>query len=191
MTPEDEVWKPIPGYARHYEVSNYGRVRKLGRWSDGLNTYEYRLLALDDTHDGYFRIGIGAGRHRKRLPVHRFVLLAFLGPSELKVNHKDGQKRNNHLPNLEYVTNRENALHSYYVLGQQPMRGSSHGSSKLTETDVIEMRRLRRDGATLKELMSKFNITAGAISGICQHRTWKHTLQPGEHPLKPHTIMPH
>ena len=65
---------------------------------------------------GYFQIPLRVnGQYKTRL-VHRLVAEAFLGPSDLSINHKDGVKDNNHIDNLEYVTRSENTLHAYNVL---------------------------------------------------------------------------
>lgn len=93
-----EIWKEIPGLER-YEVSNLGRVRRGGK---------IHKLTLDST--GYLKAHIG---ERPRL-VHRLVAEAFIGESGGKqVDHIDGDKTNNAVENLRWVTPSENVRHSY------------------------------------------------------------------------------
>lgn len=103
-----EVWKPVKEY--NYEVSSLGRVR---------NTSNNKILSLfDKNRMGYYRVILFKDGQRKRHFVHRLVAETFLENLENKpqVNHKDGNKQNNRLENLEWSTNSENQLHSYYVL---------------------------------------------------------------------------
>jgi hypothetical protein len=101
-----EEWRDIPGYEGLYQVSNFGRVKSL-RKSCVLkeqnlpNGYPYAALKVD-------------GVQRNRL-IHRLVAAAFIQNPENKqeVNHKDGNKRNNHVENLEWVTRFENIKHAF------------------------------------------------------------------------------
>lgn len=98
-------WKPVVGYEGLYEVSNYGQVKnvKTQKVLMPRNSTSYSLVALFDK-----------GK-RKDVKVHRLVAKSFLPNPENKpqVNHKDGNKVNNHLSNLEWCTNSENQKHAY------------------------------------------------------------------------------
>ena len=187
----DEKWLPVPSSHGEYEVSSLGRLRKICRWTDGLHIYEHRLLPLEFARRGYYVVSLTIGGEQVRRPVHRYVIEAFhgaaVGDSTIP-NHKNGVKTDNRAENLEWMTARENALHSYRVLGQRVMRGSEHGTSKIKETDAIAIRRARLKGATLQELAERYDLCQGTISMICLHKIWKHTLRKGEKALKPHTI---
>lgn len=103
-----EVWKPVKEY--NYEVSSLGRVR---------NTSNNKILSLfDKNRMGYYRVILFKDGQRKRHFVHRLVAETFLENIENKpqVNHKDGNKQNNNVENLEWVSQSENMKHSYYVL---------------------------------------------------------------------------
>ena len=104
-----EGWAIVPGYEGIYEVSTAGRVRRdLG--PDG-----GRILRDHENRGGYRSVQLWRdGRPRMHL-VHVLVARAFLNPLsvELEVNHRDGNKTNNALTNLEYVTRSENARHAY------------------------------------------------------------------------------
>lgn len=98
-------WKPVVGYEGLYEVSNHGQVKnvKTQKVLSPRNSTRYPLVALFDK-----------GK-RKDFKVHRLVAKSFLPNPENKpqVNHKDGNKSNNHLLNLEWCTNSENQKHAY------------------------------------------------------------------------------
>ena len=94
-------WKPIQGFSA-YTISSTGTVRKHGEIRKPFN------------NNGYWRIFLHQdGKHEKYL-VHRLVALHFLPTldTNLQVNHKDMDKRNNRVSNLEWVTNRENVMHA-------------------------------------------------------------------------------
>lgn len=95
----DEVWKAIPEFPT-YEVSNFGQVRS-----------SRKILKPYKNHKGYLRVDIFGRNYR----VHRLVAETFLPNPENKpqVNHKDGDKSNNCLYNLEWCTQEENISHAF------------------------------------------------------------------------------
>lgn len=98
-----EIYKTIPGYER-YKISNHGNIWSLIRG---------RQLKPRRNNKGYMVIWL-CNKDKKcmGLYVHRLLLLAFQGPSELEVNHKNGIKDDNNLENLEYCTSAENSAHA-------------------------------------------------------------------------------
>ncbi len=102
-----EEWRPIQGTKGFIEVSNEGRVRSL------LRGKPYILKTQPDSK-GYHRIRVTIERERYAYKVHREVAKAFIpNPDNLpQINHKDGNKDNNAVSNLEWVTNQENAHHA-------------------------------------------------------------------------------
>tara|TARA_R100000322_G_scaffold167810_1_gene136330 strand:- start:169 stop:738 length:570 start_codon:yes stop_codon:yes gene_type:complete len=100
----NEIMRPVIGYEGLYSVTTTGRV--YSHWGDkwlrpGVGTHGYLVVALN-------RRG-----SKKSSTVHRLVALAFLGQSDLPVNHKDGVKTNNRVENLEFISHRENAIHAH------------------------------------------------------------------------------
>lgn len=102
-----EIWKPIVGTKGFIEVSNEGRVRSLLRG-------EPRVLKTQVDNKGYHRIRVTIEREKMSYKVHREVAKAFMpNPENLpQVNHKDGNKSNNAVDNLEWITNIGNAHHA-------------------------------------------------------------------------------
>ena len=90
------------------------------------------------------------------------------------MNHKDGNKRNNRLENLEWVTASQNVRHSIDILGVARARGENSALSKLTENQVREIRRLLKQGLTRQEVACKFGVTTNNIRAIATGFTWKH-----------------
>lgn len=105
----EEIWKDITNYEGRYMVSNYGRVKSLNyRKQKGVE----QILRERFTKDGYVNVQL---LNRKDFYVHRLVVSEFIGElNGLVVNHKDFNRKNNHVSNLEIVTIAGNNLHSLY-----------------------------------------------------------------------------
>jgi hypothetical protein len=161
-----KTWRDVVGYEGRYQVSNAGAVK---------NSRTGLVLQPLPSSGGYRRVDLCGQVVRHRL-VHVLVADAFLGPCPPghERNHRDGDKTNNAVENLEYVTSSENELHSYRVLGKRPQQGSRHGRSKLTESEVADIRELRGAGRTLRELAARFQVSEPTISEIANRRIWRH-----------------
>lgn len=98
-----EIWKPIAGYEGIYEVSSFGRIRSVVNG----------LLLTSDEARGYLRVTLFRNGVRNRQPVHRLVAQAFIpNPCDKpSINHKDEDKSNNRVDNLEWCTPKENCNH--------------------------------------------------------------------------------
>jgi hypothetical protein len=105
-----EIWKPINGF-QGYEISNWGRVKSYKH--DKING---RLLSICVNRDGYSYVVLrDAEKQKNYKTIHQLVARAFILNSDNKsqVNHIDGDKQNNTISNLEWVTPQENTLHAY------------------------------------------------------------------------------
>lgn len=101
-------WKPIKDYEGLYEVSSDGRVRRI-KFINGSHNFE-KIKECKQTLNtwGYMTVNLCKNGKSNTKRVHRLVANAFLGESDLQVDHIDGNKQNNKLDNLEYVTPKEN-----------------------------------------------------------------------------------
>lgn len=124
-----EAWKPVKGYENYYEVSNLGRIKSLARtvsWKNRAGNISSRqdgekIIAPDVLQTGYVRVKFRVGGIVKAYSVHRIVAEHFIDNPSGKpcVNHKDGNRTNNKVNNLEWCTYSENNLHEWRVLGKK------------------------------------------------------------------------
>lgn len=174
---QNEVWLPIPGCEATYEISSHGRVRSrervvTGRWGGPITkTSKIRNHYLDK--NGYPSISLWVDRKRITIRVHKLVAAAFLPPSEFtEVNHKDFDKQNNKVENLEFISRRENQIHA--VKGGRYSLPSKPRGPKLNEEKVILLRKLRKEGDTLRSLSKMFGISEGTAGRIVKLDLWPH-----------------
>jgi len=110
-----EMWKPVPGFEYYYLCSDFGRIKSIDRivvYRNGKTKKMYgRILKPGNDKDGYLKVTFSINGVHKHFRVNRVVALTFIGVSELGTNHKDGNKKNNKLSNLEYGTQKENVHH--------------------------------------------------------------------------------
>lgn len=105
-----ETWKDIRDYENLYQTSNLGRARSLDRWvkdtNGSLRFYKGKILKLCTDKYGYLKVGLCKNNKYKKFYVHRLVAEAFIpNPDNLPcVNHKDENKQNNNVENLEFCT---------------------------------------------------------------------------------------
>jgi hypothetical protein len=161
--------KPVEGYEGRYSVDELGNVysdKKGKRLAWGSKDYPNVRL---------FKFGIGRCMH-----VHRIVAETFLSKPEgaVEVNHKDGNKRNNRVDNLEWVTKSQNILHSVRVICTLHSRwprltGEEHGMAKLTDASVKSIRIERAAGSGLRQLAQKYEVACSTIWSICKGHTWR------------------
>ena len=143
-----ELWKPVVG-APAYSVSSFGRVRGArGGIMRGQNiTSRY-------SEQKYLQVRIG----KVCKSVHRLVAAAFLGPSEHQINHKDLNKHNNGIWNLEKTTGKQNVQH-YMNLKRLV----------LTDDEVRQIRTLH-PGMTHREIAAKFGVSCTTVSAVLNYQ---------------------
>jgi len=167
-TNETIARREIPGYEGRYDVGEDGSVR---------NVRTGRFLAECQAARHYPSYGLHKDGKGRRFKTHRLVTAAFLGPcpAGLEVNHKDGDKENNHISNLEYVTRSENSFHALRAgLSSLPpcARGEDHKRSKLTVSDVRTIRSLLAQKVPQRRIASQFGVSQKCISYINREQTW-------------------
>ena len=129
----EEIWKPIEGFDGDYLISNYGRVRSLKRNGD-------RIMPLTKQHKGYYYVMLwdSSIQKGKCCRVHRLVARHFLAnPDNLpSINHKDGNKANNYVSNLEWCSHSYNVKHSYDTGLKHPHRLTQDEINRLRESHI-------------------------------------------------------
>jgi hypothetical protein len=110
----EEIWKDIEGYEGLYQVSNLGRVKSLSIKIHNRVTRE-KILMSHLSNSGYQYVCLSNNKIKKYLFVHRIVALEFIynPKSKEQVNHIDGNKSNNCIENLEWLSRSENMKHAY------------------------------------------------------------------------------
>ena len=173
-----ENWCPAVNWEGLYEVSDMGRVRRTGPDAIGRFRYIGHILSANKNNAGYFQHLLHrASKKPKNVTIHSLVTATFIGPrpKDYQVNHKDLNKLNNYIGNLEYVTHSENMKHAY-ANGVPHVRGSKHGMAKLTEEKVRKIRTLAAPGMMLKDIAPQFGVNPSMISRIVNRVWWKHVI---------------
>ena len=176
----NEIWKPIKDYEGLYEVSNLGRVKALTRTINKgkcHRTWEEHYLKYAIDRGGYVRTSLAKNGINKTVKVHRLVAEAFLPKVEGRdfINHIDGNKQNNCISNLEFVTRTENMKHAFKI-GLKSNDGERNPAHKLTQKDVNYIRSVyipkhKKYGA--KALSEQFGVHRKTISRIALFKYWK------------------
>ena len=148
----------------NYEASTDGHIR---------NAKTKRILKEFIGKDGYLRTQFGG----KTRTVHRVIASAFVSSVVGKdfVNHKDGNKRNNRVDNLEWCTRSENMKHAYDH-GLKNSDGVKNGRCKLTESDVLFVRDNFRRGdkaCGCAALAKRFGVVRQTISAVVNGQNWR------------------
>ena len=166
-----EKWTPAVGYEGIYEASDAGRIRSARTMT---NTFQGKILSSVPNSRDYQQVSLYKNGTKKSIRVHRIIMESFIGPRPdgKQINHIDGDRKNNRLDNLEYVTQSENMLHAYRIGLQLPVWGEAHGQGKLTEENVHEIRRLILEGMPQRLIAIRFNVCQQMISMIATKKRW-------------------
>ena len=152
--------RPVPGYKGYYATAD-GRVFSIMEMKRARHS------------DGYLRVQTFSNQVRKRPGVHTMVASAFIGPrpAGMVVRHLDGNKDNNSPENLKWGTHKEN---SEDVARHGILKGRRNWNAKLTDSCVIEIRKLRASGVRLSVLAKQFEVSDSTIEAVVNRRNWKH-----------------
>ena len=114
-----EIWKDIKDYEGLYQVSNLGNVRSVEKYIGVNNKFKrkikQKILKPSVVYNGYLRICLAKNGKHKMFRIHRLVAQTFLSNKNNyeDVNHKDGNKQNNCVNNLEWCSRKQNIIHSW------------------------------------------------------------------------------
>ena len=139
-----------------------------------------RMVELKQTVQWkYYAVSVWVGGKSTRRHVHRLLALTFI-PNPLgkpEVNHKDGDKLNNLLDNLEWVTKKENAQHAQATgLSYEP-KGEDNGRALLTEKEVLEIYNRLASGASNSELADEYGVSRDVVAKIKSRKSWRYLLK--------------
>ncbi|MEK6878301.1 MAG: NUMOD4 domain-containing protein [Nanoarchaeota archaeon] len=157
----NEIWKDISNYKDIYMVSNFGRVKSLVA---NKNCHREKLLKTRKSIGGYHQ----AKLRGKDYYVHRLVCETFIpNPNNYpQTNHKDLNKENNMIENLEWVTGSQNIVHFVKIKG--------HPLAKLRAIDALNIREKYIKGIKIAEIVKEYNVTRPTIDAIIKRKTYKY-----------------
>lgn len=160
---------PIKGHEDTHAIAKNGDVKRIGT---GM------ILKPEVTRLGYYRMGLNANGICKRVLVHVLVARTFIEkPSwATEVNHKDGDKSNNYVENLEWSTRSRNMRHAFNIGLMRPRRGEENSASKLTEENVREIKKaLRSPYQGINRVLGRmYGVVPEAIYAIKVGKNWGH-----------------
>lgn len=173
-----EIWKGLiyggEDYSEWIEISNLGRVRNP-------KTRTIRKQNLLRTGYYFVSFSMGSRKKKKTFRVHKGLAETFIPNPENKpqVNHIDGNKQNNSLENLEWVTNRENIKHAYKLGLADPLTWNRRNNAKLTDEEVRFIRKNyipydKKHGT--HGLGRKFNMHPETIRQLLNYETYKDVI---------------
>ena len=155
-----EIWKEIPGYEGFYEVSDLGRVKRIGR---SRGTRPGWILAPAKSH-GYRSVRLSKNDVQQTHFIHRLVLATFLGENFGNANHINGDRADNRLCNLEGVNQTANRNHSLYVLKEK---------RRIDASIARQIRDAAANGSTRSNLRQDFGLPRHVIDDVLGGRCWK------------------
>lgn len=156
------MWKVIPAFGGRYEASETGEIRH----SLNKNIRKPRINKF-----GYLQLNFsrndGTGKSDTIL-IHRLIAMTFIpNPLNLpEVNHKDGNKQNNSVENLEWCTVSDNAKHAYKMGLQQSQKGENHVKAKLTNDQAKQVKQIYNEGVSQQKIADFFDVSQRTISRI-------------------------
>jgi hypothetical protein len=170
--PAMEEWRAVPKW-EGYEASSLGRIRRLACVNpSGNRRLKERILEANPV-GGY--CGVVIGWPKRRMYVHRMVLLAFRGDppaGQPHCRHLDGNKQNNRLSNLAWGSPHENAL------DREKHGTQAKPSAKLNEFKVRCILALLAQAATQYKIASLFGLKQSSVNDIARGRTWRSVPRP-------------
>lgn len=167
---QNEIWKDIRGYVGLYQVSNLGRVRSLDRYIEVNSRKPYtrhkrgQILKPTPDKDGYLIVGLC----KKKCRVSRITATEFINnPNNYEqVNHKNGDKEDNSVENLEWCSNKYNQEHAYAIGLKKTLKFARIDKQSSKVINIYD---------SLKEAVSdNLNSDASTIVKVCRGKRNEH-----------------
>lgn len=168
----NEIWKDIKGQEGRYLISNIGRVKT---FVQACKSNKDGILKNGVDTGGYFIIKLYTNGKGTTTKIHRLVAETFIeNPNNLpQVNHKDGNKQNNNVDNLEWCTPLENAKHSWDIGLSKKYFGEQTSQAKFTEKQILEIRN-KFPNQRVKDLAKEYGMSTTNVSDIVNRKIWTH-----------------
>lgn len=164
----EERWKDIKGFEKHSKISSTGKV-----WS----YFSKRERKINIDKFGYTHLLFNGKNTRKNYSIHKLVALHFIpNPNKYtQINHKDGNKLNNNVENLEWCTIAENNKHAR-VNGLQNIKGIKNPRACISEEQVRQIRNIKKlyPNFTYLQIGKIAKCSRDVVGGIVKNKTWKH-----------------
>lgn len=159
------IFQEIKGYRNKYLISDLGCVYSIKR-----NIF----LKLQTNRYGYLYVDLCKNGKRKHFTIHRLLANAFIFNPDNKpeVNHKDGNKLNNCIENLEWCTPLENTLHAHKNGFIKILYGENTSNHKLNENQVMQIHGMYMGGLSTIKLGRIFNVSHTTIVKIISGKHW-------------------
>lgn len=177
MSTEISERRAIPGFDGRYEMDEQGTVYAMFPFRD----WPIGRTIKNRVHpQGYVTTGLSQNGRTVNRTVHRLLMLTFRpieNSRQFDVNHIDGNKQNNNLSNLEWLTHKANIQHAHKVLDAWAVnqtRGEHMNTAKLIPDQVREIRALHQMGITRGQLAQQYGVTRENIRAIVLRMTWTH-----------------
>lgn len=165
-----EIWKETIGFENLYKISSTGKVKSLGNGKSTNPLHnESKLIKTNISTRGYEKIKLFKDGKRYYFNVHRLVADNFLLEKNGKkeVNHKDGNKLNNEVNNLEWVSASENQKHAYEIGLQVARKGSNNIQSKQIKQLTLDGQLVRIFGS-INEIKRELGFNTFGIIKCCK-----------------------
>ena len=163
------------------QIDNQGRIWRIAkrgwdRWQKKTVRRKCKKVRAEHDTGDYLVVHVMWEKKSVIGQASRLVWRYFKGliPPGLTINHKDGNKKNNHPNNLEIATYSEQALHARRILGKCDERGEKNHLSKLTNRKVKHIRKARQNGVKLRVLAEKYGTSIQTVSKAALGHTWTH-----------------
>lgn len=180
-----EIWKPIKGFEGLYEISNTGLVKSLRREvpnNGGISIVKEKILKPQKEKNGYLRIGLNKRNKKYMFLIHRLIAESFIPNvnNYAEINHKDGNKSNNNVDNLEWCSRSYNIKHSYI----NKLRNTDinrKNAKKMIEKNKRKVVQKDLNGNminifdSIKEAGELTNIDKTNICSVCKHKGYYKT----------------